>query len=423
MSKELTITANQEKVLVAIFAYACSNMGGKTVKDLREDNYSWFKPSDLKVEGLTEKQIEGVVGSLKEQYFITEDPDYVDGPVLHFLDYDGINEVEKIFKKHNITTVNEINVILNKKESESVMTTTEKKTAKTTSKNAAKVDLKNVPVNEVTEPVEFNKETKSNFYKIDPRALVFGDNPRVDYGDMESLKESIRENGVLEPIKVRKHKEDDGTVRYQVKHGNRRGKAVMMLLEEGVDVARIPAVFVTKDYTEESELLDHFILNSGKPMTPYEEAVIFNKLEKMGWTQMEISKKIGKTPTHISNMIKISKTPKKIRDAMAAGYISTSLVLELMYQYKDDAEQVILDAIAIAKDLGLKKVTNKTAQKTTTAKKNAPVSKQMKKINAALENVVEDEEVEKLEKAKEIIRLVEDTQDTDVLVKKLMDIL
>jgi len=212
--------------------------------------------------------------------------------------------------------------------------------------------------------IELNKTTRTDMYKIDPRTVSFDpkDNPRKNYGDMESLKSYIRDNGTqsLPPIIVRKNKDsDEGVESYSLIHGFRRMTAITALLAEGVDIARLVARVVPKNYSKEDELVDHLNQNEGKALTVYEKACIYNQLEKNGWSQAEIAKKVGKTQSYISNMLKVMSCSKKVHNALDEEIISTSLVLDIMAKYGDQADEVIFKAIATAKTFGKFRVTKK----------------------------------------------------------------
>ena len=75
---------------------------------------------------------------------------------------------------------------------------------------------------------ELNKKTKTDLYKIDPRAIfvVEGFNSRQDF-DLDGLCSSIKENGVLNPVTVIKTKDEEGQERYRLVDGERRYRAVL----------------------------------------------------------------------------------------------------------------------------------------------------------------------------------------------------
>ena len=93
---------------------------------------------------------------------------------------------------------------------------------------------------------DFNKTTKNDYYNIDPRRVVVinGFNSRTDFGNIEELAAQIKEQGMLNPITVIPQKDDNGNETYRLVDGERRYRAVMLLLSRGVDIARIKALFL-----------------------------------------------------------------------------------------------------------------------------------------------------------------------------------
>lgn len=275
---------------------------------------------------------------------------------------------------------------------------------------------------------QFNDTKKTDLFKIDPRLVRFdhANNPRTDYGDMESFESYLRENGTSElpPLKVRRSKDDNGQEIFLLIHGFRRMTAITKLIGEGMEIARVNAIMVPKTYTEEDELFDHLFQNSGKPMLPHEEASVFKKLSDRGYTQTEISRKIGKTPAHVSNMIKVASMSKKVQNALIEGHISTTTVLKIAQKHGDKAEEVILGAVANAKVLG-KKATDKTVDEVTLGTPSARVSKYQKAITQAIATVAEQHNAERLamlRKAEQIIAIM-DTYKDEELIEKLAEVM
>ena len=255
---------------------------------------------------------------------------------------------------------------------------------------------------------ELNKTTKTDLLKIDPRAIIvnYDENPRKDYGDLEELKNSIKENGVRDAVKIKNTKEGIVLV-----HGFRRMTAVLQLIKEGFEVPRIPATAVSKGYTEQDSLVDHILCNSGKPLTLLEEALTYKSLIDLGYTQTEISKKIGKTQASVSNTLKLADLSKKIQNVIIKGKISSSLALEIAKSCDWDmqkTEEKLEKAISTAPQ-EKKKVTAKHIEIEKPSKFKY-VAKVVDKMKA--ENINPN----KIEKAEMLIKLLEE-KNTEELFK------
>jgi ParB family chromosome partitioning protein len=235
---------------------------------------------------------------------------------------------------------------------------------------------------------DFNKQQKRDLLMIDPRQIVVNtdENPRVDYGDMKALEASIEINGVKDPIKVQKGK--DGIV---LIHGFRRMTAVNNLLARGVEVARVPCIAVARGYNKDDALFDHFIENSGKNLTPLEEAHLFKSLNDRGFSQAEIAKKIGKTQGAVSHTMRLTQTTKKVQNLINEGVVAATLVQKVIKECDGDQEMVERKLISAVESLeGTKK--NKVTESVVKVKR---VSKYHKLFSASIDVLREQNVSEK----------------------------
>lgn len=197
--------------------------------------------------------------------------------------------------------------------------------------------------------ITINAPKKRDLFTIDPRAVTADStkNLRFDYGNDEEwqqLKESIRENGVHVPIKVKTNgATESGVPLYNLVHGFRRLRAVMELISEGHDIVRIPAITVPIAYSENDALFDHFIDNSGKELNILERAEGFKRAMDAGYTIAEIEKKIGTGKLSHGNVVQIAQlanTPDSFKKLIADGRISATLVIDLLRVADWDTKKV-----------------------------------------------------------------------------------
>lgn len=253
----------------------------------------------------------------------------------------------------------------------------------------------------------FNKEKRSDISYIDPRLIQVKEefNIRQDYGDLESLKNSIIENGVKQPI--RGHRNGDY---FEITDGFRRAKAVQMALEEGNEIARVPFVGEKKGYTDEQRIFDMFICNDGKNLTPLEEGEGFKRLENYGYTQVEIAKKLGKHSSHVSQMITLANAPKHIKNDVQNGTISPSTAIQILRQSEDEEEQkqMVEEGKKEAEKSGKNKVSSSNVKG---LKNNSPMSKMEDALDQLVEEGVNNEKVELLQKTINTLKNKESTVD------------
>ena len=122
--------------------------------------------------------------------------------------------------------------------------------------------------------------------------------PRTNFEEegLKSLVESIREQGVIQPILVRKSVGN----KYELIAGERRLRAVKILGHN-----KIPAII--KTITDEVAAIYALLENVQREnLNPIEEALGLEKLiKKFKFTQEALAKKTGKSRSHISNLIRL----------------------------------------------------------------------------------------------------------------------
>lgn len=220
---------------------------------------------------------------------------------------------------------------------------------------------------------ELNKTTKTDLYKIDPRNIyvVDGFNSRQDF-DLTSLCESIKANGVLNPITVIKTKDDEGKEKYRLVDGERRYRSVMKLISEGVDIARIPAICIPK--MEDSELLiQQVVRNEGKPFNEYEYAIACQKFIQFGFTKKEIAAKIGKNDGQITYYLQHLDRDERVQELLRQGKIAGPEVRRIYQGHPNDEKG------AVEEILGAKKTAEKSGKKTITMADLDPSSRALSK--------------------------------------------
>ena len=144
--------------------------------------------------------------------------------------------------------------------------------------------------------------------------------PRVNYGNIEELAESIKSIKLREPILVRPI--EGG---YEIVHGHRRKRALQHL-----------GATMTRCYVQKmsDKMAIEIALNQNvqrKNLNPIEEGVAFKEYMKMfGVSQRVLARKIGKTQPYINYRIRLLDLPKEIQDKISSGEMIFSNVRELL---------------------------------------------------------------------------------------------
>lgn len=184
------------------------------------------------------------------------------------------------------------------------------------------------------------KTTKNDVLSIDPRNIEpkegFNGREVFDKAKLLELKDSIAINGVRVPISVRKIR---GEERYQIVNGERRWRASMMLIEEGVQM-RIPAIIFKGNDVD--AIVAMLTTNDAVPFNLVEEAQVLLRLSKHGLSNKEISDLTGRKPSYISNLLKLTEAPHAMKKMVTDNKISTSLLMKIFREEKDFDTAAIL---------------------------------------------------------------------------------
>ena len=222
--------------------------------------------------------------------------------------------------------------------------------------------------------METNKTTKTDIYKIDPRNIVVKDgfNSREDFGDIDTLAKQIEENGVLNPISVVPFKDEDGNEKYRLIDGERRYRAVMSLLDRGVSVDRIPALFQPKSADQKALLVQQIIRNEGKGFNEMELAIAYKKLLDEGMTKEEIAEKIaGGKHSKVNYCLGHLNRDERIQKLIADGKVSGVLVRQIYSAHgKDDKDGAVKELLELAERVEGKIETDGNSKKARATKKD-----------------------------------------------------
>lgn len=127
---------------------------------------------------------------------------------------------------------------------------------------------------------------------------------RFDFDELEGLAQSIRQNGIIQPIAVR----INGKGKYELISGERRLRASRL-----VGITRLPCIIMDAD--DEKSALFALIENVQRcDLEFFEEACAIEKLlTDYGMSREDICKKLGKAPSTVSNKLRLLRIPEDIR--------------------------------------------------------------------------------------------------------------
>ena len=166
---------------------------------------------------------------------------------------------------------------------------------------------------------------------------------RVDDAKIDDLARSIRTNGIIQPIVVRKA--DDG---YEIVAGERRWRA-----SQRAGLLKVPVV--VRDIPDDRLLAAALIENiQREDLNPIEEAQAYRRLaDDFQLTQEQIADAVGKDRSSVANYVRLLRLPHEIRENVAAGALSMGHARAVL-ALTDEAAQLRLARDIVAKQLSVR---------------------------------------------------------------------
>ena len=193
---------------------------------------------------------------------------------------------------------------------------------------------------------------------------------------LKELSESIKEHGVFQPIIVKKSVKG-----YNIIAGERRTKA-----SELAGLKTVPAI--VRDFSDE-EMMQVALLENlqREDLSAIVEAKAYKSIiESLRLTQDELAKRLGKSRSHITNMLGLLRLPLSVQDMVLYGKISMGHArvlskLENSEQIEDLANKVINENLSV-RDLEV--LTNESSYVRSTPSSKPRKSKEYKYVEDAM---------------------------------------
>lgn len=134
------------------------------------------------------------------------------------------------------------------------------------------------------------------------------------HSDLEELCASIKEKGVIQPLIVRRLKDNDT---YEIVAGERRWRAAQM-----AQLHEIPVI--VREFSD-SEVLEVAIIENIQraDLNPIDEAAGYRQLmDRFGHTQEKLSSAMGKSRSHIANLLRLLQLPEEVKSMVVDGRLS-----------------------------------------------------------------------------------------------------
>lgn len=169
--------------------------------------------------------------------------------------------------------------------------------------------------------------------------------PRKEFDGekLDELAQSIKENGIIQPIIVRQ----SPVIGYEILAGERRYRASLL-----AGLTSIPAV--VKQLSDQEMMIQSIIENLQREnLNPIEEARAYEALVDKGFTHAEIADKMGKSRPYISNSIRLLSLPEQILSEVENGKLSQAHARSLVGLTKEQQDyflqRIIEEDISVRK--------------------------------------------------------------------------
>ena len=172
--------------------------------------------------------------------------------------------------------------------------------------------------------------------------------PRTDFDEnaLNELAESIKVQGVIQPVTVRKMGRD----KYQLISGERRLRASKL--------AGLKTIPVYIRVANDEQMLEMALIENThrEGLNAIEVALSYQRLiEECNITQEELSEKVGKDRSTVTNFLRLLKLPPEVQVALRDGFISMSQARTII-NIEDKTKQLIILKEIIDKDLSVRQV-------------------------------------------------------------------
>lgn len=198
-------------------------------------------------------------------------------------------------------------------------------------------------------------KSSENVREIDVKEIKANDNqPRKRFSQesLDELAQSMKEHGVLQPLILRKKKDF-----YEIVAGERRWRAAV---KAGIN--KIPAVVreISDAEAMEIALIENL---QREDLNPLEEAIAYKRLmEEFKMTQVELSKRVGKSRSQIANTVRLLNLDEAILEMISDNKLTAGHGRALL-SVEDKKEQIQLANKIIEGDLSVRQVEEMTKKK------------------------------------------------------------
>lgn len=192
-------------------------------------------------------------------------------------------------------------------------------------------DLWYVPVENIRVIKGFNVRVKDAEYKAHIRAIA----------------DSIKANGYFPSKPLEGFVVTEGGQDFvEITDGHCRLEGAILAISEGAPLKQLPVVTRDRTTSMEDLTVSLVVSNAGKPLTPYELAVVCKRLTSFGWSPKEIAEKLIFTRTYVDQLLSLMAAPAAVQELVKDGKVAASTAIDMVKKHGEKAAEVIEKAVA-----------------------------------------------------------------------------
>ena len=174
------------------------------------------------------------------------------------------------------------------------------------------------------------------------QAGAFQPRRNFDADDLKALAQSFGKSGILQPLLVRPLK--GATDQFEIIAGERRWRAAQ--------IAKLHAVPAVVQELSDSEALEIGIIENVQraDLNPIEESEAYQRLiDEFGYTQAELAEVVGKSRSHIANLLRLAQATSGTRDMLVKGTLSMGHARALLGHPDADAlaRRIVAEGLSV----------------------------------------------------------------------------
>lgn len=210
------------------------------------------------------------------------------------------------------------------------------------------------------------KATSRDLWSVEISAIRVLDDFNVRLHDaawkthIRALANSMKVEGFYQdkPLAGYVAKEGDAQVIY-ITDGHCRYNAALLANNEGAEIERLPVVVSAQGTSLEDLTVSLVKSNSGKPLAPYEIAVVCKRLSRYGWSIDQIAERLDMTDFYVDGLLRLIAAPADVREMVVAGQVSASVAIQALRAKGNKAYAYLQAALDKANGAGKTRITAK----------------------------------------------------------------